>query len=93
MTHIDCVIGATGSKIWQIRCFYPNEAEKDTIINDDEKFQLISVKTTNPPLTLQTSFDLSEAQKLSHTDRQRINILACAAQQAAPEKIDDKYSL
>ena len=26
-----------------------NDAEKNTIINDDEKFQLISVKTTNPP--------------------------------------------
>ena len=25
------------------------DAEKDTIINDDEKIQRISVKTTNPP--------------------------------------------
>ena len=26
-----------------------NDIENDTIIDDDEKFQLISVKTTNPP--------------------------------------------
>ena len=26
--------------------FYTNDAEKDTIIYDDERFQLISVKTT-----------------------------------------------
>ena len=41
-------ITATVSEIKQIRCFYTNDAEKDIIINDDE-FQLISVKTTNPP--------------------------------------------
>ena len=29
--------------------FYTNNADKDTIINNDEKFQLISVKTTNSP--------------------------------------------
>ena len=43
------LIGATGSEIRRIRCFYTNDAEKDTIINDDEKFQLISVKMKNLP--------------------------------------------
>ena len=28
--------------------FLHYDADKDTIINDDEKFQLISVKTKNP---------------------------------------------
>ena len=32
-----------------ICCFYTHDAEKDTIINDDEKFQQINEKTTNPP--------------------------------------------
>ena len=31
-------IGATVSKIWQIRHFYTYDAENDTIIDDDEKF-------------------------------------------------------
>ena len=35
------------TRIDRIRRFYTNDADKDTIINDDEKFQLISVKTTN----------------------------------------------
>ena len=39
------LIGATISEIWRIRCFYTNDAKKDTTIDDDEKFQLISVKT------------------------------------------------
>ena len=32
---------ATVSKVQRIRRFYTNDAEKDTFINDDEKFQLI----------------------------------------------------
>ena len=43
------MIRATVTEIQQIHRFYTNDAEKDTIINDDEKFQLISVKTTNTP--------------------------------------------
>ena len=39
MTRIDW--RATVSEIWRIRRFYTNDAEKDTIINNDEKFQLI----------------------------------------------------
>ena len=37
-----------GSEIRRIRCFYTNDAKKDSIINDDEKFKLTSIKTTNP---------------------------------------------
>ena len=50
-THIlqPGLIGATVSEIWRIRCFYNNDAEKYTIIKDDEKFKLISVKTMNLP--------------------------------------------
>ena len=43
------MIGATVSEIWRIRLFYTNDADKETIINDYEQFQLIGVKTTNPP--------------------------------------------
>ena len=35
------LIRATVSEIWRIRRFYTNDAEKDTIIDDDEKCQLI----------------------------------------------------
>ena len=35
------LIRAITSKIQRIRRVYTNDAEKDTIINDDEKFQLI----------------------------------------------------
>ena len=38
MTQIDW---ATISEMWRIRHFYANYAEKDTFINDDEKFQPI----------------------------------------------------
>ena len=33
------LIEAAASKIRRIRCIYTNDAENDTIINDDEKFQ------------------------------------------------------
>ena len=41
LNHLKLHLGATVSEIWRIRRFYTNDAEKDTIIDDDEKFQLI----------------------------------------------------
>ena len=37
--HIKAIV----SEIQRIRPFYTNDAEKDTIIDDDEKFQLIQL--------------------------------------------------
>ena len=43
-------------------CFYTYDAKNDTIIDDDEKFQLISVISTNPcacaPPNFQTHYPM-----------------------------------